>query len=154
MIFFRNVAVSDDHKPSSSFATTETNYYDLYFKFSSLSPSNVYSVLRKLDVKKSVSPDILSAKFLKEISAEITIPLTKLSNKSLETAAKVMEKIVAQQLSSYFENNHLLSPYQCAYREQLVAIDTIAQIKYVHMLHFWTFKRLLTHSIIISYFNV
>ena len=121
---------------------------------------------RKLSVKKSVGPDGLSAKFLKEISAEITIPLT---NKSLETGvfpsdfmrynvtpvyksgakdnpgnfcpisvvfvvAKVMKKIVAQQLSSYFENNHLLSPYQCAYRrnkstEQLlmVAIDTIAQ---------------------------
>ena len=45
-----------------------------------------------------------------------------------------MEKIVAHQLSSYFESRHLLSPYQCAYRqgkstEQLlmVATDTIVQ---------------------------
>ena len=48
-------------------------------------------------------------------------------------AAKLLEKIVAQQLSSYLESNQSLSPYQCAYRQGksteqllLVAVDAIA----------------------------
>ena len=32
-------------------------------------------------------------------------------------AAKLLEKIVAQQLSSYLESNQSLSPYPCAYRQ-------------------------------------
>ena len=103
-------------------------------------------------MKKAVGPDGLSARFLKEIAEEITVLLTKLFDKFLETgmfpgdwkccnvtpvhksgpvdnpsnfrpesvvpvAAKLLEKIVAQQLSSYLESNQLLGPYQCAYRQ-------------------------------------
>ena len=42
-------------------------------------------MLCALDEKKAVGPDGLSARFLKEIADEITVPLTKLFNKSLET---------------------------------------------------------------------
>ena len=48
-------------------------------------------------------------------------------------AAKLLENIVAQHLSSYLESNQSLSPYQCAYRQGksteqllLVAVDAIA----------------------------
>ena len=44
----------------------------------------MYSLLTKLDIKKSVGPDGISANFLQEIAAGITNPLTKLFNKSLE----------------------------------------------------------------------
>ena len=48
--------------------------------------------------------------------------------------AKMLEKFVAQWLSSYYENHQTISPNQCAYRqgtsEQLllvaIAMDTIA----------------------------
>ena len=108
-----------------------------------------------------MGPDGISARFLREVAAEIAQPLTILYNKSLKTGvipsdwklcnvtpvhksgsvndpsdyrpisvvsvfAKLMEKIVASQLSDYFETNHLLSDYQGAYRrgkstEQLLA---------------------------------
>ena len=99
--------------------------------------SAVYSLLNHLDVKKSIGPDGISAKFLREIASEISSPLTKLFNKSLETGvfpnewkhcnvtsvfksgfkdnpsnfqpisvvpvvAKILEKPVAQQLSTFF----------------------------------------------------
>ena len=38
----------------------------------------VNSLWKDLDVKKSVGPDSISAKFLREIAAEITGPLSKL----------------------------------------------------------------------------
>lgn len=85
MIFFHSVAVTDEHQPSSSFIPTKTAYDDSNFRFSSLLPLVVYSLLSKLDVKKSVGPNGLSSKFLKEIASEIGIPLSKLFNKSLET---------------------------------------------------------------------
>ena len=166
--FFRSIAVTDDHKPASTFVPLELGYNDSSFRFSTVSSSSVYSMLCALDEKKAVGPDGLSARFLKEIANEITVPLTKLFNKSLETgifpndwkhcnvtpvhksgskdspgnfrpisvvpvAAKMLEKIVAQQLSLYLESHQALSPYQCAYRrgkstEQLllVAVDAIA----------------------------
>ena len=68
--FFHNVTVSTDHQPSSSFSQTKTTSCDSNFKFSSLSPSSVFYVLRKFDVKKFVGPDGFSATFLNEISAE------------------------------------------------------------------------------------
>ena len=47
--------------------------------------------------------------------------------------AKLLEKIVAQQLNSYLESGQILSPYQCAYRQGksteqflLTAVDNIA----------------------------
>ena len=102
--------------------------------------------------KKAVGPDGLSARFLREIAEEITVLLTKLFDKFLETgmfpgdwkccnvtpfhksgpvdnpsnlrpesvvpvAAKLLEKIVAQQLTSYLESNQFLGPYQCAYHQ-------------------------------------
>ena len=137
--FFRSVAVTDDHKPASAFVPSGSDC-DPSFKFSTVSTSSVYSLLCALDEKKAVGPDGLSARFLREIAGEITVPLTILFNKSLETgvfpgdwkrcnvtpvhksgpvdnpgnfrpisvvpmAAKLLEKIVAQQLSSYLESN-------------------------------------------------
>ena len=45
----------------------------------------VLSLLKKLDVRKSVGPESLSAHFLKEVAEPIAAPLTKLYNKSLES---------------------------------------------------------------------
>ena len=144
--FFRSIAVTDDHKPASTFVPLGLGYNDSSFRFSTVSSSSVYSMLCALDEKKAVGPDGLSARFLKEIAEEITVPLTKLFNKSLEigafpsdwkhcnvtpvhksgpkdnpsnfrpisvvpVAAKMLEKIVAQQLSLYLESNQALSPY-------------------------------------------
>jgi len=113
----------------------------------------VYSLLTHLDVKKSVGPDSISAKFFNKIAEEISGPLTKLFNKSPETGvfpskwkpcnvtpvfksgskdnpynfhpisvvpivAKTLEKLLAQQLSIFFESHQLLSPFQCAYRKR------------------------------------
>jgi len=108
----------------------------------------VLSLLSHLDVRKSVGPDGLSARFLKEVAEQIVTPLTKIYNKSLESgvvsqswkcsnvtpvhkgaydpgnfrpisvvsiAAKLLEKIVSNQLYSFLERNELLSPYQGAY---------------------------------------
>ena len=38
-----------------------------------------------LDIRKSVGPDGLSARFLKEVAEQIVTPLTKIYNKSLES---------------------------------------------------------------------
>ena len=67
-----------------SFVPPDATSCESQFKFSMLSPSVVFSMLSKLDVKKSVGPDGFSARFLKDVAAEITDPLTKLFNKSLE----------------------------------------------------------------------
>ena len=82
--FFRSVAVTDDHKLVTTFIPIESNC-DSSCRFSTVSTFTVYSLLCALDVKKAVGPDGLSARFLKEIAKEITVPLTKLFNKSLET---------------------------------------------------------------------
>lgn len=123
-----------------------------------------------LDEKKTVGPDGLSARFLKEIAEEIPVPLAKLCNKSLDigvfpsawkycnitpvhksgpkdnptnfrpisvvsVAAKMLEKIVAQQLILFLESHQALGPYQCTYwkgksTEQLllIAVDAIVSV--------------------------
>lgn len=105
------------------------------------------SLLHHLDVRKSVGPDGLSARFLKVVAEQIVTPLTKIYNKSLESGvvpqswkcsnvtpvhkggshndpgnfwsisvvpivAKILERIVSNQLYSFFEENE----YQRAYR--------------------------------------
>ena len=151
--FFRTVATTADHQPASAFVPLGSGQSDSNFTFHAIPSSVVFSMLKNLDVKKSVGPDGISARFLKEIAAEITNPLTKLFNKSLETGvfpcewkrsnvtpvfksgsrdnpgyfrpisvvpvvAKILEKLVAQQLNAYFESHQLLSPHQCAYRQK------------------------------------
>jgi len=143
--FFRTVATTPDHQPASTFVPLEPERSESIFKFCMIPESAVYSLLNHLDVKKSIGPDGISAKFLREIASEISSPLTKLFNKSLETGvfpnewkhcnvtsvfksgfkdnpsnfqpisvvpvvAKILEKLVAQQLSTFFESHHLLSP--------------------------------------------
>lgn len=166
--FFRSVAVSDDHQPASTFCRAEAES-DSSFHFHEIDRSVVLHLLQNLDEKKSMGPDGISARFLKEVAAEVVDPLTMLYNKSLKTGvfpddwkrcnvtpvhkggsssapgnyrpisvvpvvAKILEKVVAQQLSSYFEDSECLSPFEGAYRrgrstEQLllVAVDYITQ---------------------------
>ena len=48
----------------------------------------VLSLLSRLDIRKSVGPDGLSARFLKEVAEQIVTPLTKIYNKSLESGVR------------------------------------------------------------------
>ena len=168
--YFRSAAVTDNHQPASTFNSLDFGAVDESpFRFCTIDQSRVSFLLKNLDEKKSVGPDGLSARFLKEVSDEIVDPLTKLYNKSLQTGvfpnewkhcnvtpvhkggasdipgnyrpisvvpvvAKVLEKIVAHQLHSYFEDCQSLSPFQSAYcrgksTEQLllVAVDYITK---------------------------
>ena len=53
------------------------------FTFQSLTVSEVLSQLQALDIWKSVGPDGISARLMKEVAAEIASPLTYIFNKSL-----------------------------------------------------------------------
>jgi len=55
------------------------------FQFSTITSSTVYAMLFALDVRKSVGPDGISARFFKEIAEVVAEPLTKLLNKSLQS---------------------------------------------------------------------
>ena len=168
--YFRSAAVTDNHQPATTFNSLDLDAaVEFPFRFSTIDRSRVLFLLKNLDEKKSVGPDGLSARFLKEVSDEIVDPLTKLFNKSLQTGvfpnewkhcnvtpvhkggasdipgnyrpisvvpvvAKVLERMVAQQLHIYFEDCHGLTPFQCAYQkgkstEQLllIAVNYITQ---------------------------
>ena len=74
--FFRTVAISSSHEPASNF-TDCTNSDDApTFHFQTISSSVVLSLLNKLDVRKSVGPDGISARFLKEVAESVAAPLT------------------------------------------------------------------------------
>ena len=132
------------HKPANSYVLPSDE----------IPVSTVLFHLNSLDVAKSTGSDGLSAQFLKAISNEIAEPLLRLSllfhqisvHKSgaendktnyrpiavISIIAKLLEKIVATQLSDYFESNEILHPHQGAYRHGkstedilLVAVDTI-----------------------------
>ena len=46
------------------------------FTFQFLTVSEILSQLQALDIRKSVGPDGISARFMKEVPAEIASPLT------------------------------------------------------------------------------
>ena len=74
------------HCPATCFNATE--FVDLpadTFQFSMISEPVVLSSLSHLDVRKSVGPDGLSARFLKEVAEQIVTLLMKSYNKSLES---------------------------------------------------------------------
>ena len=146
--FFQNVAISCDHQPACNFIPPSPSINAVWsFEFSSINLSTVLLLHGRLDTRKAMDPDGISARFLREVAAEIAQRLIILYNKSLETGvipsdwklcnvtpvhksgsvndpsnyrpisvvsvfAKLLEKIVASQLSDYFETNHLLSDYQ------------------------------------------
>ena len=90
--FFRNVAIAINHQPASSFTPNiNTNATSNKFCFDTVDPSIVMSLLKKLDVRKSVGPDGFSASFLKQIAPEIIFPLTLLYNKSLSSGTIPLE---------------------------------------------------------------
>ena len=83
--FFRTIAVTPTHQPATMFAPTpvslpQTPYN---FTFQSITVSEVFSQLQALDVRKSVRPDGICARFMREVAAEIASPLTSIFNKSL-----------------------------------------------------------------------
>ena len=84
-LFFRSVAVTDHHRPASTFVSTDTPPDNANFQFSIITPSTVYGLLLALNVRKSVGPDGISARFLKEITGVIVDLLTNLFNKSLQS---------------------------------------------------------------------
>ena len=83
--FYRSVAVTDHHRLASTFVSTDPPPDNANFQFSIITPSTVYALLLALDVRKSVGPDGISARFLKEIAGVIVNPVTKLFNKSLQS---------------------------------------------------------------------
>ena len=56
------------------------------FHFRSIQADTVEFALKHRDIWKSTHPGGLSAQFLREIAADIAVPLTKLYNLSLRTA--------------------------------------------------------------------
>ena len=83
--FVRSVAVTADHCLASTYClpedlppATDTDN----FQFSTITSSTVCAMLSALDVRKSVGPDGISARFLKEIAEVVAEPLTKMFNKS------------------------------------------------------------------------
>ena len=84
---FQSVAITGLHRPASLYVLPSADMInnDNCFLFNEISVSIVLSHLTSLDVTKSIGPDGLSARFLKEISNEIAEPLTKLYNDSLRT---------------------------------------------------------------------
>jgi len=75
---FQTVAISSDHESAASFVVPSSSIRNDPFKFSEISVSSVYFHLQNLDAKKSTGPDDLSARFLRSISSEIDVPITKL----------------------------------------------------------------------------
>ena len=84
--FFCTVAITPNHCPATCFdATASADMPVDRFQFSMISETLVLSLLSHLDVRKSVGPDGLSVRFLKEVAEQIVIPLTKIYNKSLKS---------------------------------------------------------------------
>ena len=143
---FQNVAITSDHQSPCNFAVPDFSVGSDPFVFMEIPVSVVLSHLQSLNPRKSTGPDGLSARFLKEVSAEIAPALTDLFNISLSSGvfpsewkcshitpihkggpsddpsnfrpisvvpvlAKILEKIVSIQLSSYLEQRSLLHPH-------------------------------------------
>ena len=68
----------------------------------------VLSLLNKLDVRKSVGPDGISARFLKEVAESVAAPLTKLYNKSLETGV-VPNKWKCSNVTPVHKGDHVMT---------------------------------------------
>ena len=72
------VAVTPEHNAAACFSLPEpVNIPDNYFQFEPISEFDVLFLLQHLEVKKSVGPDGLSSRFLKEVAEQIAIPLIK-----------------------------------------------------------------------------
>ena len=65
--FFQTVAISTSHEPASSFIDSANTGDAPTFQFHTISSSVVLSLLNKLDVRKSVGPDGISARFLNQL---------------------------------------------------------------------------------------
>ena len=72
---FSNVAVSDDHKTADQYVPSIT-FSSSSFHFTSIHSEIVLCMLQCLDIQKSMGPDGVSARFLREVAAEIAEPLT------------------------------------------------------------------------------
>ena len=82
--FFCDIAVTSNHQPATAFKS-DIAKGDTSFQFGVIHPQDVEVALQHLDVQKSTGPDGFSARFLREVAAEVAIPLTKLYNVSLCT---------------------------------------------------------------------
>jgi len=76
------VAVDSSHQSADNFVVPQSSVHEDPFVFTRIS---VDLVLQTLDLKMSTILDGLSARFLREVSAEIAIPLTHLYNASLSS---------------------------------------------------------------------
>ena len=83
--FFRSVAVTEDHCPASTYAVADSPSGNPEFQFSTVTSSTVFTLLSALDVRKSVGPDGISARFLKEVAGVVAEPLSRLFNQSLQS---------------------------------------------------------------------
>ena len=83
--FFRSVAITDDHCPASTYVSADLSHDNPEFKFSAVTSSAICALLSALDVKKSVGPGGISARFLKEVAGVVAMPLSKLVNRSLRS---------------------------------------------------------------------
>ena len=82
---FQNVAITSDHQSPCNFAVPYFSVGSDPFVFTEIPVSVVLSHLQSLNPRKSTGHDGLSARFLKEVSAEIAPALTDLFNISLSS---------------------------------------------------------------------
>ena len=80
---FQTVAIGPSHKSAVDFVVPQSSAGKDSFGFVEISVDLVLTLLQTLDPKKSTGPDGLSARFLREVAAEIATPLTNLYNASL-----------------------------------------------------------------------
>jgi len=85
--FFCNVAVFEAHQTADQFQMPPTSPPAEPFRFSTICSDSVYRILQNLYVRNSTGADGLSARFLEEVSIEITEPLIKLYNASLRSGS-------------------------------------------------------------------
>ena len=79
------MAVSDGHHPAKSYLAPVTSLCSNTFKFQSIRPSEILSVLQGLDTKKFAGLNGISALILQQIADIISEPLTLIYNHSLNT---------------------------------------------------------------------
>jgi len=132
------VAIGPSHKSAGEFVVPQSSVGGDSFDFAEISVDLVLTLLQTLDPKKS---DGLSARFLREVAAEIATLLTHFSGKFpsdwkrshitpvhiggnmedpsnfrpitiVHGLAKVLERIVSMQVGSYLEQHSLLNPHQ------------------------------------------
>ena len=84
LTIFCTVAITPEHQDATMFVPVSLPQLPHTYMFQYLTLSEVLSQLLTLDIRKSVGPDGISARLMKEVAAEIASLLVYIFNKSLQ----------------------------------------------------------------------